>query len=139
MKSQYGRPFELFEKGYERGLKGTVEGLDIWLKSQGIDSAALSREMQSFAFSADLGKLQTPSYLVEQLSSLASTTLVTLSTSFRPETTSFTDKKTSVTLPSQAQTSWLYIVPFLVIVAMFATIILLRKKDQESRHSSEHR
>ena len=39
--------FELFEKGYERGLKGRVESLDIWLKSQGIDSAAFNFESLS--------------------------------------------------------------------------------------------
>jgi len=116
---------QIEEKGYYAILKGR----DTW--DYGVkEPAALFHEMQSFSFSADLGKLEIPSYLVEQLSSLASTASVTPSTSSRSETTSFTDTKTAVTFPSQAQTSWLYIVPFLVIAAVFATIVLLRKKGR---------
>lgn len=123
---------QIEEKGYYAILKGR----DTW--DYGVkEPAALHREMQSFALSADLAGLEIPSYLVEQLSSLASTTSVTSSASSGLETTSFTDTKTTVTFPSQVQTSWLYVVPFLVIAAIFATMILLRKRDQESRHSSE--
>lgn len=112
----------------EKGYYAIFKGKDTW--DYGVkELAALTREMQSFAFSADLSRLEIPSYLVEQLSSLTSTTFVTSYTSLRPETTLLTEKTTAATSPRQPQTGWLYVVPFLVIAAAFATIILLRKKD----------